>query len=1116
MPCEIELSDPSRRKVGNLMKSSNTELILDAAAICHLTDINYSNEQMQAILHGPTPAVVIAGAGSGKTAVMAARVMHLVINCGYEPESILGLTFTKLATGELQSRVRRALEYLPEEMKEDFFTTRLRRQAELRGLDIEDLSADNQNRDSEFGDCSVSTYHAFATSIVQEFGSRLSLDSSTGVLTGPARVQLAASVLRNPVADVAALEGAFSGVLKDMLDLDDKMADFDLSLADFSDHLARLEADLTARSRKPVADIMKSIDTAQKRLILAELVEEFRQAKLLAGVIDYADMTRFALALVRDFESVRIELRNRFQAVLLDEYQDTSVAQRKLMQTLFNDGRAVTAVGDPLQCIYRFRGASPANIDEFINHFNQDGKTPVATYRMSITQRNGKNIVALANAVAAPLREYHPLVASLNAHEPARHGDGLISVAIAEDFDSEMDWLASKIKAELSAGIAPEDVAVILRRNVDVMAVHRQLTDRGLNCQVRSKWALLEVPEVAEVIAILRIIAEPAANADWIRVLTGPRWRIGDRDLKLIADLASKLSRGLNPQFEADSKLDSALVAATAETDSVSIPAYGDAIAEIADHGSVSLSESAVTRIRSLHREIEYLRQFSAEGINELVVKVIRVTGLAAEANASLERIARGFASNLRALQNLISSFNTLGTPGTLFDFLDWIDAGEQFDATPELPLVVHKGAIQLMTIHASKGLEYPVVALPRLYEGAFPSAANTSLWLGSKSEIPLELKDEPIDAAIRTFPIGAASTMGKDFDEFKAAVKAIEFLDERRMAYVAITRSKSRLLLSSSWLQPGEEKVRNQSPFLVEMLDLLQATDPEFEPEINAQMPEGVDAETALLVGEWPRQIRETSFSETRALAERVLDAIETGGSTELNVEGLNPDELALVSQWEAAMTGLQSEADLAEAETVVQLPAALSVSAIQRMAENESDFLLQLLRPMPAQPSRAASIGTAFHEMLERRFQAISFKGLQSELDLGEAIEFETDSIDESRLKEFMKNFEQSEWNKLDPHAFEVDFTIELNSRTVFGRIDAVYKAPADSDFDWFVIDWKTNTKQNADALQLALYRMAWARAQNVSVDRIRAGFFYAASGETVWPEMPATEEVIRRLFG
>jgi DNA helicase II / ATP-dependent DNA helicase PcrA len=1105
----------SKAKSFNYM---NYEL-LSASDIRKQMDIPYSEEQMEAILSDGTPGVVIAGAGSGKTAVMAARVVHLVMNLGISPENILGLTFTNLATGELQQRVRRALSNVPESTQMTYFSNQLRRKFLLQEKNFDDPSnrseIDLLLRDAEFGDCAVSTYHSFASSIVTEFGMLLGLDSSADVLTGPSRAQLAAEVLRNPNTDVVQLDSTFNSLLTQIIKLDDSMADFDLTLADFQKFLDNLKRDVDARPGKLIQATTQMVENAEKRVLLAELVEEFRARKLQAGVIDYADMTRFALQLVRTDERVRSEIKNRYHAVLLDEYQDTSVAQRKLMQELFNDGRSVTAVGDPLQCIYRFRGASPLNIDEFKNHFNVEGEVSVHEFGMAVTQRNGKHIVALANKVADPLRAVHPTVGLLKAAEVAHNGDGQIKAALTESFSTEMDWLADELKQALADGLQPEEIAVIMRRNKDVMEVHRQLTDRGLACQVRSKWALLEVPEVAEVVSILRIIAEPAANSDWIRVLTGPRWRIGNRDLKLIADIASDIAQGLNPRFDGENNLENALDKATAETDSVTLAAYGDAIAQIAEVGSAKISEAAVERIRNLQREVTYLRQFTADGVEELVSRIIRITGLAIEAAASDERVARGMVSNLRAFTNLVKNFNTLGTAGTLFDFLDWMDAGRKYDAEPDLPLIVHKGAIQLMTIHASKGLEYPLVALPRLFDGAFPTAKKQSSWLSSKVEIPFNLKDEWLEPKIKEFPFIAESLKGADFEVVSDAVKEFAMLDERRMAYVAITRAKSRLLISTSWVQPGEEKPRQPSVFFQEIVEELGQQFTDFELSVNATEPDAEAFVADLVIGEWPKRILDPQISEIRQLADAIINQGEKPVSSDRE---LTDSEAALVANWDAAILGLQAEAEDRLAEKVAVLPQQLSVSSLQLLAKNESEFLLQLVRPMPSQPSRAATKGTEFHAELERRFHAMHFKGLQNELELADEREFDgAGQIDAGTLEKLLRNFENSEWGSQVPVAFENAFTMKLAGRAVFGRIDAVYNAPEDdSDYDWYVIDWKTNVKATADPLQLAIYRIAWATEKGCDLNRVKAGFFYAETGETVWPELPDFAEIQTALFG
>ena len=224
--------------------------------------------------------------------------------------------------------------------------------------------------------------------------------------------------------------------------------------------------------------------------------------------------------------------------VLLDEYQDTSIAQRVILSTLFAGG-GVTAVGDPMQAIYGWRSASVANIDAFAQHFGRDGSAPVRV--LSVNRRSGTPILEAANRIAAGLRAQHPQVAELRPPEPL---GAVVRAALLPTVADEREWIADQVHALVESGTAPEHIAILGRANDQLGPLQRLLVERGVPASISGTAALTTSPYATAVLSTLRVLADSADNTSLAALLAGPRWRIGPRDLELLGARALQLAGG--------------------------------------------------------------------------------------------------------------------------------------------------------------------------------------------------------------------------------------------------------------------------------------------------------------------------------------------------------------------------------------------------------------------------------------------------------------------------------------------------------------------------------------------------------------------------------------------
>jgi DNA helicase II / ATP-dependent DNA helicase PcrA len=346
-------------------------------------------EQATAIAAPLRPRVVVAGAGSGKTQTMGLRVVWLVANGFVEPHRILGLTFTRKAAAELGERIRRMLRALRAEHERAPFLT----DAVAAGLHA--------------GEPTVSTYHAYASALIGEHALRIGLEPSVRLISEALAWQYSAQVVETYNGSMDAVDRAVSSVTGDVLALAGELAEHLREPAEVRALTTLARAYLAALPRAagqragnvpPLADLIAKLDA---RLDVLPMVERYQALKRERVAMDFGDQVAVAARIAREHPAVGEIERTRFAAVLLDEYQDTGEAQRVLLTSLYA-GHAVTAVGDPRQSIYGWRGASAGNLERFLDDFAPGGGER-RQCSLSRSFRNSAPVLAVANRLAAEI-----------------------------------------------------------------------------------------------------------------------------------------------------------------------------------------------------------------------------------------------------------------------------------------------------------------------------------------------------------------------------------------------------------------------------------------------------------------------------------------------------------------------------------------------------------------------------------------------------------------------------------------------------------------------------------------------------------------------------------------
>jgi DNA helicase II / ATP-dependent DNA helicase PcrA len=1077
------------------------------------------------------PMAVIAGAGSGKSETMAARLVWLVANQLVRPEGVLGLTFTRKAAGELAERVRSRL-------------------GALRRVGIG--VPDGNEEDELAGEPVISTYHAYAGRLVADHALREGLEPSVRLITPAVCWQLAARVVSAYEGPMDATEWTPATVTAAVLALAGELAEHLRGPDDVIAVGSWIEREIAAAEAKAPKAVTEVLKTQRTREQLLPLVAEYAGAKAAREVIDYGDQMAIAARIATRHPGVGQLERARYQVVLLDEYQDTSHAQLVLLRALFGRGHPVTAVGDPCQSIYGWRGASAGNLRRFTTDFAAGSGRPAPVQVLSTSFRNTGRVLAAAGAIQAELRAAAPDVPLLAA-PPERAGRGSVRCALVESVHDEAAWVADQAAAVLAlepgvapdgepwpdrspARVRPRDIAVLCRKRTQFAALRAALEARGIPVEVVGLGGLLTVPEVADIVATLQVMHDPSASGALARLLTSPRWRMGPADLVALGRRARAIARDAEaaagrragtsvpggpalrmpaPAAESGSR-DGELVAGAISDLTRDVGSLVEALDDLGRPAAYSFA--GYGRLSALGAELRALRAHAARPLAELVTEVERVLGLDIEIAARPGMDPAAARADLDAFADAAATFAGDAQDPTLGAFLAYLAAAETEEFGLEAGQVGDTDSVKLATVHAAKGLQWPVVFVPGLAEGpqrhVFPAKPRiTTRWTENARLLPFSLRGDAADLP----PL--ARLNGTELSGFNEACTARDLAEERRLGYVAATRAVYLLLCSGYWWSDGATRL-GPSQFLTEVRAACEdgAGDVDIwepEPEPDAVNPALAEPASAT----WPAAVAAGArYDAVREAGTLVEDAIRelAGSARQEYLPGLGPaatiahagragpyDEL--MAAWARDTDLLLAERERRQARQAVHvgLPRRLPVSSLVTMARDPAELAQQVRRPMPRRPAPQATRGTAFHQWLEQRFgqaQLIDADELPGAADDAAALTADPE------LAELKAAFEAGDWADRLPSEVEVPFETLIAGRMVRGRIDAVFADDPGGGYD--VVDWKTGRRPGsadegrAVAVQLAAYRLAWAALAQVPLAEVRAAFYYVRDNATVRP--------------
>jgi DNA helicase II / ATP-dependent DNA helicase PcrA len=1010
------------------------------------------------------PAVVIAGAGSGKTETMAARVLYLVANQFARPDQILGLTFTRKASGELNTRIRKRLRQF--------------QQAQDRaGIEHTFSSLET----------AVTTYHSYAGRLLSEHAIRYGIDADVQPL-GEAALWISANKLvREWDNGTFATDDAVSTVVKDLLGLTSMVIEHRVSLDAIravDEEVLQQLSQMTGATNEETRRVAKVLN---QRITMLPMVTAFIESRRKSGELSYDDQIALAADIAVNFPDVGVLERGKYPVVLLDEYQDTSQSQVRMLAALFGGGHPVTAVGDPCQSIYTWRGASAGTIGVFNKNFPKAaGAKGKDVYELLTTYRNDKAILELANEISDGVRQLESVkVERLKARKGAGAGDltcGVFenleaeSVAIAEYFAP----LWNNPERSVAKSKVPKTFAVLVRKRAQIPYIQSALATAGIPAEVLGLGGLVHVPEIADLVAMLKVLNDPDAGASLMRHIAGARLNLGPRDIAALGQFARKRSEKLSTDSRSIVKNIVAGNPDSAEADDQFIGSLIDALDEIEKCDRRNFSEVGYQRLSAFASDLRRLRARASAPITDLIVEIERYLGLEAEV-----MLRDGGTHGRRHLDRFMDeAAKFVRSGGSLSSFLQWLDVASEEEGglkagTPEVDVSV----VQILTIHMAKGAEWDVVAVPGLAQGTFPGAnkSDPDNWITNERHIPFALRGD--GDLLPHFSWNAATTNAQAkaaIENFAGECVSYKEREEIRLGYVAMTRARTHLFCSTSYWRDGVKPV----PPSVIYTKVEEVAAKVGTVLASATAPGDGDrnpAENIEITAVWPQD----SLGDKRNAFDQSVELVRS--ATVLNLSEDIADENGWVEDARAIIAEYQ---ELRRGAYEVALPPRLSTSTLIALHEDGATLAENVRRPMPRVMDEFSHRGTAFHLWIEGHFKA---KTLFDDEDFDTL----TPLPDDQKLEDLKAKWLASDWAKLQPYAVEVPFETVIAGILVRGRIDAVYKT--ENGFE--VVDWKTGSKElgKSAAVQLAVYRLAWAKLQAVPVEKVIAAFHYVPIDKT-----------------
>ncbi len=681
-----------------------------------------NEQQLEAIRHGKGPLLIIAGAGTGKTTVVTERIKHLVAEGIAKPSEILALTFTEKAAREMQERVDIALPLGYTEMW-------------------------------------IMTFHSFCDRVLKEQALHIGLDPHFRLMNEAESIRMFRKNLfefeLNYFRPLGNPHKFISGILQHF----SRLKDEDIEPAEYL-KWAKSEA----RNSKSETQKLE----AEKWLELAKAYAKHEDLKAEFSVADYADLISNTLKLFRKRPNVLKTYCSKFKYVLVDEFQDTNIAQNELVKMLVQKNGNITVVADDDQAIYKWRGAAISNVLQFRKSY--------PTYKIVALTQNYRSSQSILDHAYKLIQNNNPDRLEISEKINKRLVASNKKKGFAPEFiytsrvEDEAQSVVEKIIDLHNGENRPfSDFAILVRANNHSEAFVRALERSGVPFQFLGPGQLFKQPEIKELIAYLKVLYRLDDSACFYKVLTMDLWDIKARDLAAITNYAKRFNLTL---FETAEKID-----------------------------DVFISDETREKVKKVVDLIHsHLKRLPKETAGQILYYFLQESGLLQRLAAAVTPEGQKQAENISKFFDKLKTFEVDNEDASVFAVVDWIDLAMELG---ESPLAAdsdwaEENAVNILTVHSSKGLEFPVIFIVNLVAQRFPTSER-------HEQIPI-----PDKLIKEVLPTGDHHLQ-----------------EERRLFYVALTRARERAYLTAANYYGEGKREKKLSPFIFETLgeDVLPKT---------------------------------------------------------------------------------------------------------------------------------------------------------------------------------------------------------------------------------------------------------------------------------------------------
>ena len=707
-----------------------------------MSDYVLNKEQQQAVKYNKGPLLIIAGAGTGKTSVIVEKIKYLVKKKLAKPEQILALTFTEKAASEMEERVDRAMSY-------------------------------------GYFQMNVSTFHAFAEQILKENGFQIGLSPSFRLMTEAETVIFLKQNLFLFNLKYFRPLGNPNKFLEVLLQHFSRLRDENISPEEYVRY-AQNQKSLPAGRQGKIKDQKEEDELIEKEKYkeLAQAYQTYQKLKIKDGLMDFADLVYNLLRLFQKRPNVLKRYRQQYRYVLVDEFQDTNISQYQLIELLCPAklNPRLTVVGDDSQAIYKFRGASISNIINFMKDYKKAKQITLKNnYRSNQTVLDSAYKL-IKNNDPDTLEFKLGISKNLLANKP--NDKEAVNMYLAESAEEESDFVAKKI-LELKNTFSFSDFAILVRANNHSEPFVRSLVRAGIPYQFLGPGTLYKQPEVKDLIAYLRVLYNLEDSPSLFRLLYIDIYSVDKKDVSLLLTFAKKINQSL---FQA-------------------IEIYLAHYNQLINRSEFEIYKPYLPLLRSETKEklltiykmiVKHLGLLKTNTAGQILYYFLEDSGLLKTLTNYKTETQEKVAINISNFFNKLKMFESEHEDASVFAVVDFINMSIEMGESPLISKtdITSYNAVNILTVHSAKGLEFPVVFLVNLTEERFPTRHKKEV-----VSIPESLIKEIL-------PVG-------DYH--------IE--EERRLFYVGLTRAKDKVFLSSSKFYGEGKRQRKISRFVIETL---------------------------------------------------------------------------------------------------------------------------------------------------------------------------------------------------------------------------------------------------------------------------------------------------------